>query len=83
MPSLSSQPRQAAATPLSAPARMWTLEHAKGTASPEISWTIREATPSEEHKRYTAGRRGTLHDVPGGTVKAEIVGSKPVGRAGR
>jgi hypothetical protein len=34
-------------------------------------------------ERCAVGRRGTLQAVPESTVKAEIAGSKPVGRAGR
>jgi hypothetical protein len=39
--------------------------------------------PLEQGERYAAGRRGRLQDAFEGTVKAEIAGSKPVGRASR
>ena len=50
-----------------------------------IDGTIQDRTVSHlRHwldKRYSSRRRGTLQDALEGTVKAEIAGSKPVGRA--
>jgi hypothetical protein len=37
--------------------------------------------PPEQAKRYSLGRFGTTQNASARTVKAEIAGSKPVGRA--
>jgi hypothetical protein len=47
-------------------------------------WTDQDGpgprTLPEQGERDSAGRRGTLQDALRGTVKAEIAGSRPVGR---